>query len=111
MQISGYAGAVFGIHTSTLPNHLTTVEPSWQYANTYIDLPTSKWIVFIYELLAPSLITGLQQWDASGIASAAICCKTTLCDYSTVFSPSSDIIGSVLSIGSLVYPSPYGMLT
>ncbi|RME15338.1 MAG: hypothetical protein D6799_06165, partial [Bacteroidetes bacterium] len=45
LQTSGYAGAVFGVHTSVTPNHLTTVAPSWQYTNSYIDIPPGKWIM------------------------------------------------------------------
>ncbi len=108
LQTSGYAGAIFGFHTSTTPNHLTTATPSWQYTNAYIDLPPGKWIVFIYELLTPSN-AGVQGWNVSGVNSAAIWCRTTLCNSSTVFGVSSDIIGSSLVSGSLVYPSSFGM--
>lgn len=108
LQTSGYAGVIMGVHTSTIPNHLTTVAPSWQYTNAYIDLPHGKWIVFVFELMAPS-DAGSYGWDLSGTNSGAIWCRTTLSNSNTVFSYTPDLIGASLVSGSLVYPSPFAM--
>lgn len=110
IQTSGYAGVVFGTHNSTTPNHLTTVTPSWQYTEASINLPPGKWVVFMYELMTPSN-AGTPGWDVTGVNSAAIWCRTTLSNSNSVFSISSDIIGSSLSSGSLVYPCWYSMVS
>lgn len=115
LQTSGYAGAVFGVHTSTTPNHLTTAAPTWQYTNSYIDIPPGKWIIFCYELISPyDPGASANSWDFSYITTtspytAAIWVRTTLSNSSSTFSFSSYLVGSALVSGSLVFPSDFAM--
>lgn len=108
LQTSGYAGAVFGTLTTTNPNHLTAITPTYQYTGSYIDLPPGKWIVYIFFLLSPNN-AGSNAWDLAGTASGAIWCRSSLSDSNISFSISGDIIGSPLVSGSLVYPSLFAM--
>ncbi len=108
-QTSGYAGVIFGVHTSVTPNHLTTLYPGWQYTNAYIQLPPGKWIVFIYQLLTPSN-AGVQGWDGTG-TDMGLWVRTTLSNSNTVFSFSPDIIGSPLASGALVAPVGFAMVS
>lgn len=115
LQTSGYAGAVFGVHTSTTPNHLTTAAPTWQYTNSYIDIPPGKWIIFCYELISPyDPGASANSLDFSYITTtspytAAIWVRTTLSNSSSTFSFSSYLVGSALVSGSLVFPSGFAM--
>jgi hypothetical protein len=108
LQTNAYAGVIFGVHNSTVPNHLTATTPSWQYTGSYIDLPPGKWIVYILELIHPSN-SGAQGWDGTGL-DRAIWIRTSLSNSNTVFSYSPHIIGSTLASGSLVAPAAYGMV-
>jgi len=106
-QTNGYAGVVFGVHTSTTPNHLSAVAPSWQYMGSYIDLPPGKWVVYIYELISPNN-GGVNNWDVS--SNAALWVRCSLSNSNSSFSYSPDIIGSKLASGSVVAPCIYGMV-
>jgi hypothetical protein len=108
LQTNAYAGVIFGVHNSTVPNHLTATSPSWQYTGSYIDLPPGKWVVYILELIHPSN-SGTSGWDGSG-DNRALWIRTSLSNSNTVFSYSSHIIGSTLASGSIVAPSKYGMV-
>lgn len=107
LQTSAYAGVVFGVHTATVPNHLTVAPPGWQYSNSYIDLPPGKWVVYIYELLSPSN-AGVQGWDGTG-TNRAIWVRTSLSNSNVTFSYSPHIVGSPLVSGALDAPNYYGM--
>ncbi|GIV28032.1 MAG: hypothetical protein KatS3mg027_1846 [Bacteroidia bacterium] len=107
LQTSAYAGVVFGVHTSTIPNHITATPPSWQYTNSYIDLPPGKWVVYIFELISPSN-GGVNQWDGTG-TDRAIWVRTSLSNSNVTPTPSSHIVGSPLVSGAVVAPSYYGM--
>ncbi|NSW46586.1 MAG: hypothetical protein HPY79_12320 [Bacteroidales bacterium] len=106
LQTSGYSGAVSGTF-ATIPNHFSTIAPSFGFVGSYIDLPPGKWIVYAFLLLAPNN-GGAVGWDDTGF-DRALWGSFTLCESSTTFSFSPDIIGSPLISGGVVAPSRYGM--
>jgi hypothetical protein len=99
---NAYAGVIRGVLASPGQN-LTSNCWSWQYLNSYIDLPPGKWIVYSVQLLSPSTISTV----------GSIWVRTTLSDNSSC-SPhppySSDIIGSWLISGILPHEARHGLV-
>ncbi len=98
---NAYAGAIRG----TLANpgqNLTSNCYTYQYLNSYIDLPPGKWIVYSVQLLLPSSVS----------TTGSIWVRTTLSDNSTC-NPwhSSDIIGSTLISGLLPHDAQYSLVS
>ncbi|GIV23960.1 MAG: hypothetical protein N3A68_09255 [Bacteroidia bacterium] len=99
---NGYAGMVQGV-LATPPQSLVTNPPSWQYLNSYIDLPPGRWIVFSTQLLHPA--------GGPLPSNASIWVRTTFCESDLTFLQSGDIIGSPLISGLLPSQSWYSMAT
>jgi hypothetical protein len=98
---NGYAGIIRGVLSSAAQN-LTTNSPSWQYLNSYIDLPPGKWIVYSVQILNPSSISG----------SGSIWVRTQLSDDPTTCAPTADLIGNALFISGLLPNSAaYSLVT
>lgn len=88
---NGYAGIIQGVLSSVAQN-LTTNQHSWQYLNSYIDLPPGKWIVYSVQLLSPSSISG----------SGSIWVRTKLSDDPTTCATTADFIGNSSLISGLL---------
>ncbi|MCX7607286.1 MAG: hypothetical protein N2170_08515 [Bacteroidia bacterium] len=97
---NGYAGLVQGVLSAAAQN-LTTNAPSWQYLNSYIDLPPGRWIVFSTQLINPTSMLS---------TNASIWIRTSFSDSPTTYSPSPDIIGSTLISGLLPAQSVYSLV-
>ena len=100
---NAYAGAIQGVlrdWSQTPQQNLTSNCWSWQYLNSYIDLPPGKWIVYIVQLLTPSTIS----------TQGSIWVRTTLSDNSNCTGYSSDIIGSTLISGLLPHDAPHSLV-
>ena len=100
---NAYAGAIQGVlrdWSQTPQQNLTSNCWSWQYLNSYIDLPPGKWIVYSVQLLTPS----------SSSTEGAIWVRTTLSDNSNCTGYSSDIIGSTLISGLLPHDAPHSLV-
>jgi hypothetical protein len=98
---NAYAGMIQGVLSSAAQN-LTTNQPSWQYLNSYIDLPPGKWIVYSVQLLIPSSIS----------TSGSIWVRTKLSDNPTTCAATADIIGNALFISGLLPNSAaYSLVT
>jgi hypothetical protein len=97
---NAYAGAIQGVLASPGQN-LTSNCYTYQYLNSYIDLPPGKWIVYSVQILGPSSIS----------TTGSIWVRTTLSDNSTC-SPesSSDIIGARLISGLLPHEARYSLV-
>jgi hypothetical protein len=96
---NAYAGVVRGVLASPGQN-LTSDCFTYQYLNSYIDLPPGKWIVYSVQLISPSFIS----------TTGSIWVRTTLSDNSTCSPPgSSDIIGSGLISGLLPHDAQYSL--
>ncbi|MEN3040262.1 MAG: hypothetical protein ABDH66_01815 [Bacteroidia bacterium] len=100
---NGYAGAVIGVLYGSTQD-ITTNAPSWQYLNSYIDLPPGRWLVFSTQLLRlPSggqLPTGQAIWV-----------RTTFSESSTWSGFSPDIVGAPLISGVLPSNTSYSLVT
>jgi hypothetical protein len=96
---NAYAGIIQGVLSSVAQN-LTTNNPSWQYLNSYIDLPPGKWIVYSVQLLSPSSISG----------SGSIWVRTKLSDDPTTCATTADYIGSTLISGLLPNSAEYSLV-
>jgi hypothetical protein len=88
---NAYAGMIQGVLSSAAQN-LTTDQPSWQYLNSYIDLPPGKWIVYSVQLLRPSSISG----------SGSIWVRTKFSDDPTTCVTTADFIGNAYLISGLL---------
>jgi hypothetical protein len=88
---NAYAGMIQGVLYSAAQN-LTTDQPSWQYLNSYIDLPPGKWIVYSVQLLRPSSISG----------SGSIWVRTKFSDDPTTCATTADYIGNSSLISGLL---------
>jgi hypothetical protein len=98
---NAYAGAIQGVLASPGQN-LTVNCMSWQYLNSYIDLPPGKWVVYSVQLLSPSTIS----------TTGSIWVRTTLSDNSSCNpAASSDIIGSTLISGLLPHDARYSLVS
>ena len=101
---NAYAGAIQGVlynNCNQQQQNLTSNCWSWQYLNSYIDLPPGKWIVYSVQLLTPS----------SSSTEGAIWVRTTLSDNSNCTGSSSDIIGSWLISGLLPHDAPHSLIS
>jgi hypothetical protein len=87
---NAYAGMIQGVLSSAAQN-LTTNHPSWQYLNSYIDLPPGKWIVYSVQILNPSSMS----------TSGSIWVRTRFSDNPTTCATTADYIGSSLISGLL----------
>jgi len=96
---NAYAGAIRGTLAGPGQN-LTSNCYTYQYLNSYIDLPPGKWIVYSVQLLSPTTLS----------TTGSIWVRTTLSDNSTCIGSSSDIIGSVLISGLLPHDARYNLL-
>jgi hypothetical protein len=99
---NAYAGAIQGVLAAPGQN-LTSDCPTYQYLNSYIDLPPGKWIVYSVQLLFPPY--------SSISTTGSIWVRTTLSDNSTC-NPlhSSYIIGSTLISGLLPHDARYNLV-
>jgi len=97
---NAYAGAIRGYLPGPGQN-LTSNCYTYQYLNSYIDLPPGRWIVYNVQLLHPTSIS----------TQGAIWVRTYLSDNSTCTGPSSDIIGSTLMSGLLPHDAWYSLLS
>jgi len=98
---NAYAGMIQGVLYSGSQN-LTTDAPSWQYLNSYIDLPPGKWIVYSVQLLSPSSIG----------TSGSIWVRTMFSDNSSCSGSTPDVIGTAWLISGLLPNSTrYSILT
>lgn len=102
---NGYAGMVQGVmatpsNCNTSPQNLTISAPSWQYLNSYIDLPPGRWIVFSTQIISVN----------SYLSNASIWVRTSFSDSPTTYSASPDIIGSTLISGILPPASLYNLV-
>jgi hypothetical protein len=98
---NAYAGAIRGVLASS-GQDLTVNCGSWQYLNSYIDLPPGKWVVYSVQLLSPSTIS----------TTGSIWVRTTLSDNSSCNpAASSDIIGSTLISGLLPHDARYSLVS
>ena len=97
---NAYAGAIRGYLPNTAQN-LTSNCYTYQYLNSYIDLPPGKWIVYSVQILSPPSVS----------TTGSIWVRTTLSDNSSC-NPlySSNIIGSVLISGLLPHDARYSLL-
>jgi len=97
---NAYAGAIRGVLAPPGQN-LTSNCFTYQYLNSYIDLPPGKWIVYSVQILNPSTVS----------TTGSIWVKTTLSDNSTCSPPhSSDIIGSWLISGLLPHDAVFSLV-
>jgi hypothetical protein len=97
---NAYGGAIQGTLAGPGQN-LTSICNTYQYLNSYIDLPPGKWIVYSVQLLTPSYIS----------TAGSIWVRTTLSDNSNCNPPySSDIIGSFLISGLLPHDARHGLV-
>jgi hypothetical protein len=96
---NGYAGMIQGVLFSGTQN-LTTNSPSWQYLNSYIDLPPGKWIVYSVQLLHPSSIS----------TSGSIWIRTRFSDNPTTCAATADYIGSPLISGLLPNSAQFSLV-
>jgi len=98
---NAYAGVIQGVLASPGQN-LTSNCFSWQYLNSYIDLPPGKWIVYITQLLVPSPIS----------TQGSIWIRSTLSDNSSCNPEgSSDIIGPGLVAGFVPHDAWYSVMS
>jgi hypothetical protein len=88
---NAYAGIIQGVLSSAAQN-LTTNAPSWQYLNSYIDLPPGKWVVYSVQLLIPSSISN----------TGSIWVRTKLSDDPTTCATTADFIGNSYLISGLL---------
>jgi hypothetical protein len=70
---NAYAGAIQGTLAPRGQNLTTDCNNTWQYLNSYIDLPPGKWIVYSVQLLSPSFMS----------TTGSIWVRTTLSDNPT----------------------------
>jgi len=97
---NAYAGAIRGVLAPPGQN-LTSNCHTYQYLDSYIDLPPGKWIVYSVQLLNPSFIS----------TTGSIWVRTTLSDNSSCNpASSSDIIGAPLISGLLPHDAPYSLV-
>jgi hypothetical protein len=97
---NAYAGAIRGTLYSGNQT-LTTNCSSYQYLNSYIDLPPGKWIVYSVQILHPTSIS----------TTGSIWVRTTLSDNLACTPPaSSDIIGSILISGVLPHDARFSLV-
>jgi hypothetical protein len=97
---NAYAGAIQGTLASVAQN-LTSNCYTYQYVNSYINLPPGKWIVYSVQLLEPSYIS----------AQGSIWVRTMLSDNPSCTARSSDIIGSFLISGLLPHDARFGLVS
>jgi hypothetical protein len=98
---NAYAGAIRGYLPGPGQN-LTSNCYTYQYLNSYIDLPPGRWIVYSVQLLEPSYYA----------TAGSIWVRTTLSDNSGC-NPwySSDIVGSTLMSGLLSHDARFSLVT
>ena len=98
---NSYAGAIRGTLPGPGTQNLTSNCYTYQYLNSYIDLPPGKWIVYSVQILSPPSVS----------TTGSIWVRTTLSDNSSC-NPlySSNIIGSVLISGLLPHDARYSLL-
>jgi hypothetical protein len=99
---NAYAGAIRGVLPGPGTQNLTSNCYTYQYLNSYIDLPPGRWIVYSVQLLEPSYIS----------TQGSIWVRTTLSD-NTNCNPwySSDIIGSFLISGLLPHDARFSLVS
>jgi hypothetical protein len=98
---NAYAGAIRGTLAGPGQN-LTSNCYTYQYLNSYIDLPPGRWIIYSVQLLSPTTIS----------TTGAIWVRTSLSDNFSCNPPtSSDIIGSFLISGLLPHDTWYSLLS
>jgi hypothetical protein len=102
---NAYAGAIRGVlrpGNQQPQQNLTSNCYTYQYLNSYIDLPPGRWIVYSVQLLEPSSIS----------TQGSIWVRTTLSD-NTNCNPwySSDIIGSFLISGLLPHDARFSLVS
>jgi len=97
---NAYAGAIQGTLASGAQN-LTSNCYTYQYLNSYIDLPPGRWIVYSVQILEPTSIS----------TQGAIWVRTYLSDNPNCTWYSSDIIGSYLISGLLPHDAPFGLVS
>ena len=98
---NAYAGMIQGVLSSSAQN-LTSNCYTYQYLNSYIDLPPGRWIVYTSQVLYTSTNPPI---------SGSIWVRTTLSDNSSCSGFSSDIVGGSLMSGLLPHDSRYNMLS
>lgn len=99
---NAYAGMIQGVLASWTTNqNLTSNCYTYQYLNSYIDLPPGRWIVYSTQLLHPT---------TSPPSAGSIWVRTTFSDNSSCSAASSDIIGSTLMSGLLPHEAWYNIL-
>lgn len=100
---NAYAGMIQGVLAPwTLNQNLTSNCHTYQYLNSYIDLPPGKWIVYSTQLLHPT--------PPPPSSAGSIWVRTTFSDNSLCSAFSSDIIGSALMSGLLPHEAWYNIL-
>ena len=102
---NAYAGAIRGVlrpGNQQPQQNLTSNCYTYQYLNSYIDLPPGRWIVYSVQLLEPSSIS----------TQGSIWVRTTLSD-NTNCNPwySSDIVGSFLISGLLPHDARFSLVS
>jgi hypothetical protein len=100
---NAYAGAIRGYLPGPGTQNLTSNCYTYQYLNSYIDLPPGRWIVYNVQLLHPTI--------SPPPTTGSIWVRTMLSDNSTCTWPSSDIIGSTLMSGLLPHDARFSLLS
>jgi len=86
-----YEGMIQGVLYSGAQN-LTTNNPSWQYLNSYIDLPPGKWVVYSVQLLHPNTVP----------TSGSVWVRTKFSDHPSTGTTTSDYVGNSHLISGLL---------
>jgi hypothetical protein len=87
----GYEGMIQGVLYSQ-PQNLTVNWTSWQYLNSYIDLPPGKWIVYSVQLLNPTTVP----------TSGSVWVRTKFSDHPSNGTTTADYVGNSFYISGLL---------